>query len=136
MSGIKPNGIRLHGKHGVNPTMGMCFFCGGETGEIGLLGYNKNKEAPKHAVLNYVPCDVCAYTFSKGTLLIEVTEASPDGRPEIQKGLYPTGYYMLMKSSAAQGIFGITEDQPTVLVEKGILEDLINKVEKANEAVK
>jgi hypothetical protein len=130
------NSIRLHEKHGVNPTMGVCFFCGGETGEIGLLGYNKNKEAPRHSVLSYHPCDLCAYTFSKGTLLIEVTASSPDGRPEIRKGLYPTGHYMLMKSGAAQRIFGTTEDQPVALVEKGVLEKLINKVEKANEAVK
>ena len=34
----KEPSIRLSEKHGLNPTLGVCFFCGEETGEIGLLG--------------------------------------------------------------------------------------------------
>ena len=53
-------GIRLSDKHGVNPTMGVCMWCGEPTGEIALLGKLKGDvEAPRYSTLSYEPCDKC-----------------------------------------------------------------------------
>lgn len=101
------NSIRLHPKHGVNPTCGVCFWCGESDGTVALLGAAYKGEAPREMVLSYEPCDSCKQRFAQGIMLAEVTEHSPDGRPSIATGptLYPTGRYMVMKESAFKHIF-------------------------------
>ena len=66
--------IRLHPKYGVNPSLGVCFWCGKENGNILLLGYNKNKEAPRRMVSDYEPCGECKAERAKGVVMIEVNE--------------------------------------------------------------
>lgn len=52
--------IRISEKHGLNPCIPICPFCGQEKNELALLGYIKgDKEAPKSAILNLEPCDTC-----------------------------------------------------------------------------
>ena len=42
--------IKVSEKHGVNPSMEVCFICGQDTGAILLLGrLPGDKEAPRHA---------------------------------------------------------------------------------------
>lgn len=105
MSKKKEPSIRLSEKHGLNPTLGLCFFCGKETGEIALLGKIKgDAEAPRMAVLNYNPCKACQETFDRGYLLIGCQEEQPeDKRPPIRKNpdMYPTGGYALITKEAA-----------------------------------
>ena len=71
--------ITLSPKHGVNPSLDTCFWCGEPKG-IALFGRIHEKkgdrsdvEAPKNVVMNLEPCDKCKEKFSKGFLLIEVT---------------------------------------------------------------
>lgn len=97
--------IKLSPEHGVNPTIPVCFFCGEEKNEIALLGKiggrNEDLEAPRHMVLDYEPCDKCKEQWSQGVALIEVsTTPLPDGRPPIQKDLYPTGRMCVIKAEA------------------------------------
>ena len=52
--------IRLSDRHGVNPTLCMCFWCGEDTGDLALLGRMKGDvEAPQKAIVNYDPCPDC-----------------------------------------------------------------------------
>ena len=57
--------ILLSPKHGLNPTIPICFWCGEEKNEIALMGRigdarkGEDFEAPMHAVLDYEPCDKC-----------------------------------------------------------------------------
>ena len=98
--------IRLSPKHGLNPTLPICFFCGEEKGEIALMGYmNPDKkrgkyaedvEAPKHMILDYEPCDKCKEAMSKGITMIGVSKSAPDGRPQIAHGMYPTGAWCVV----------------------------------------
>lgn len=100
-------GIKLSPKHGVNPCIPVCFFCGEEKNEIALLGKiggrNEDLEAPRKAVLDYVPCEECQKKFAQGVLLIEVTN-SPEyiGLP-ITENAYPTGRYVVVKPEALIG---------------------------------
>ena len=89
--------IRLSPKHGVNPTIPRCFFCGKEKNEIALMGKLKNDaEAPKNCILDYIPCEECQKKFTAGILCVGVrTEPYPDHRPPIADGLYPTGAYVV-----------------------------------------
>jgi len=73
--------ITLHPEFGVNPTMGVCFWCQEEDGTIGLLGANRGKEAPRRTVLSMEPCTKCKSNMALGITLIEATESK-------QKGFY------------------------------------------------
>lgn len=94
--------IRLSEKHGVNPTIGVCFFCGEHTNEIAMLGRLKgDAEAPREMVLSYKPCDACEKLFEQGTVILEVVPSSESENPEISKGYSPTGRYCVI----SKGIF-------------------------------
>lgn len=90
--------IPISPKHGVNPCIPICFFCGQEKNEIALLGKIKgDKEAPKNVVLDYEPCENCKKSMSAGITLIGVeTHPLQPNQPEIQKGLYPTGSWCVV----------------------------------------
>ena len=92
-------GIRISEKHGLNPTMGVCFYCGKHTGEIALLGrLPDDKEAPKEMILNYSPCEECQKLFTQGVLIVEVTETdATTHQPEIREGYVPTGRHVVLK---------------------------------------
>ena len=90
--------IRLHPKHGLNPTLTVCFFCGKETGEIALLGAAYRGEAPRHMVVNKVPCDWCKGNMKRGIVLVEAT-----GKTEAD--CRPTGSYVVLKEEVARRMF-------------------------------
>jgi len=53
-------GIRVSKKHGLNPSINKCLYCGEDKNEIVILGKLPNdEEAPMSAVFNYDPCDKC-----------------------------------------------------------------------------
>lgn len=102
-------GIKLSPKHGVNPCMPVCFFCGETKNEIALLGRIGGKEdleAPMKAVLDYVPCEECQKKFAEGVLLIEVTNyPNVANQPPISQNAYPTGRYSVVRPEALNGDF-------------------------------
>lgn len=101
--------IKLSPKHGVNPCMPVCFFCGETKNEIALLGRIGGKEdleAPMKAVLDYVPCEECQKKFAEGVLLIEVTNyPNTANQPPISQNAYPTGRYSVVRPEALIGDF-------------------------------
>lgn len=110
--------MKLSPKHGLNPTISVCFFCGQDKGEIIISGYLKgDAEAPKRAIANYEPCDECKKQMSRGTLVIEVS-TEDNGAPHIQEGAWPTGRWCVIKHTACQHLFGEVHD-------KVLLEDLV-----------
>jgi len=88
--------IRISPKHGLNPTIPVCFHCGQQKNEIALLGKLKNDaEASKYTVLDYEPCDACKEQIkSEYVMLTGVTPIQPDARMPITKmdgkEYYPT----------------------------------------------
>lgn len=101
------NGVKLSPKHGLNPTIPVCFFCGKDKNEIALPGKinREDDEAPMKMILDFEPCDECKKKFAEGVLLIEVT-SHPEyiGMP-IAKDAYPTGRYVVVKPEALNGDF-------------------------------
>jgi hypothetical protein len=100
-------GITASEKHGVNPSLGVCFWCGKEDGTVLLMGrLPGDAEAPRHAVASYEPCAECASNFAKGVVLIEcTTRQKHEKQTEIQVGLYPTGNWLVMTREAVMRLF-------------------------------
>lgn len=103
-------GIKLSPNHGLNPCIPVCFFCGQDKNEVALLGQIGKKgedlEAPRRAVLDYVPCEKCQENFAQGVLLIEVTDyPNVDCQPPIAPNAYPTGRHFVVKPEALIGDF-------------------------------
>ena len=108
-------------KHGLNPSMDICFFCGEAKG-IALFGKMKgDAEAPRNVLLNYEPCDKCKEAMDQGTTVIEVV-TEDNGNMPIKEGIYPTGRWCVMRSEAAQELFGT--DSKKVLLAKSAYEKL------------
>ena len=104
--------IRISPKHGVNPCISVCMFCGKDKGEIALFGKigKDDLEAPRRAVLDYEPCDECKAAMSKGVAIIGVTTAPNNpGQPPIQENdgtpLYPTGNMVVMSPDGVRRMF-------------------------------
>lgn len=116
--------IRLSKKYGVNPTMGVCAWCGDYTGEMALLGRLPNDaEAPHNTILSYEPCDKCKKAWTSAIVLIEVSTVQPaDKRPPIQVNgdisLYPTFRHAGITEGAAKKL-GIDRK----LGERALIED-------------
>ena len=72
--------IKLSPKHGVNPSMSLCYFCGEAKG-VALLGrLPKDAEAPRQAVFDREPCDECDKWMEQGIILIEVSDTDKEYR--------------------------------------------------------
>lgn len=70
--------ILLSEKHGVNPALDCCFYCGKEVGII-LCGKLKNDEkAPMHVCSSVEPCDECKEKYKDCCLIVE---KEPEGEP-------------------------------------------------------
>lgn len=105
--------IKISPKHGVNPCIPVCIFCGQQKNELALLGKLENDaEAPMSAVIDYEPCDECLSNWAKGVALLKVsTEPLADGMPPVKvengKELYPVGAYSVITTDAAKRIFDL-----------------------------
>ena len=106
--------IRISKKHGLNPTIPICFWCGEEKREIALMGHvstkdNNDIEMPMHCIIDYEPCEKCAAAWKNAVIILETTEKDIK-RPAISKNndknTYPTG-----------SLVGITEDAASRIIE-------------------
>ncbi|KKL71057.1 hypothetical protein LCGC14_2098680 [marine sediment metagenome] len=140
--------IRLSEKHGVNPTLGICFWCGGADGSIALLGrLPGDEEAAHRTFISYDPCDDCKAQFEQGITLVECSEHpnDPDDlQPPIQKDrqatLYPTGRYLVITEEAIERLLPEGPMLDAVLSKRrGYLEvaafEMINPTETGEEAL-
>lgn len=110
-------GIMLSPKHGVNPSMDLCFWCGQPKGIL-LCGRMHEKkgdrtdvEAPKGMVTSLEPCDHCKESFKLGVQIVEVID---DGskfqnnlafaiKAEDGKVKWPTGRFVVMRAESIKG---------------------------------
>lgn len=124
------NNIRLSKKYGVNPSLGICFWCGENNGEIILFGKigkgRDDQEAPKRALTGYEPCFECRKKWELGVAVLEASEEPVyKNQPEIQNGIYPTGRWSVVKEEAAERIFQIdSEDHKILLLDKELYEEI------------
>jgi len=93
--------ITLHPTEGVNPTLGLCFWCGSEDGTIGLLGYNKGRKAERKSIISLEPCPQCRRNMALGITVIEATKYQKERwQPEVAPGVFPTGRWCVAKREA------------------------------------
>lgn len=93
--------IKLSPKHGLNPCIPVCFWCGQEKNEVAMLGKidKEDSEAPRKLILNYDPCDKCKEMIGEGIHVVGVQETPvvKSMMPIIEKPvpLYPTGSFIV-----------------------------------------
>ncbi len=108
--------IRLSEKHGVNPAIPKCFFCGEDKNEILLLGKLKDDaEAPRGAVFNHEPCDKCNGYMEQGVILISVDEAKSASD---MKNPYRTGGWCVVSDNFVKRVVTPQELQDTILKQR------------------
>lgn len=137
--------IRLSPKHGLNPSVTHCFFCGEAFG-VALFGQIKRKtdkrsyidgekiidhdaEAPRSCILDLTPCPRCEEVMEKGVFLIGIDpEKSTTDKID---GFYRTGRVVALKDEAVERIFA---DHPRlsevlknrwIFVDDAVLEKLL-----------
>ena len=111
--------IKVSPKHGLNPTIPQCFWCGKDKNEIALFGKmdRQDSPAPRHVILDYEPCDKCKELFDKGIQVIGVIEEPiiknmfpicerPDGTK-----LYPTGTMFVSSEDWIHRLLSEPEEQ-------------------------
>ena len=100
-------GIKISPKHGLNPTIPVCFWCGKQKNEIALMGRMENDiEAPKNMVLDYVPCEECQSHMAMGVAVLEASDhPNTEGQPPMQKGVYPTSRFVVVTTECADRVF-------------------------------
>jgi len=91
--------LRLHPKHGLNPTLSVCIICGKETGTIALLGATYKGEAPMKMVTEIEPCSNCKKKYLKEGTMLVAAEEDHKGRPK------PTGDIIVITDEAFQRLF-------------------------------
>lgn len=94
--------IRISEKHGVNPSMMMCFYCGEEYA-IALPGRLRTEadpdaEAPRSAVWDMDPCPRCKEYMKQGIILISVRDGEKGNNP------HRTGKFAVVKEEALRRI--------------------------------
>lgn len=89
--------IRLSVKHGMNPSLGVCFLCGEKSGEIILPGrLPDDQQAPPKGVWHKHPCPKCEEWQKQGVIFISVR----DGGDE--ENAYRTGNFIVLKDEAVE----------------------------------
>ena len=90
-----PRDIKLSPKHGVNPSMGLCFYCNEPDGTIVLPGrLAGDAEAPRQAVWTREPCDKCKGYMAQGVILVQVRDGETGENP------YRLGGWAVVKDDA------------------------------------
>lgn len=93
--------IKISEKHGVNPTIPVCFWCGGQKNEVALLGkLPGDAEAPMSMWIpgDYEPCDICMEKMTLGITIMEAADhpAINENQPSMVENAYPTGRWMVV----------------------------------------
>jgi len=104
--------ITLHKKHGLNPTMDTCFYCG-KAKDILLIG-NKTikwekagiassdgKMPQQIGVINDEPCQECKGFMEKGIILVSVKDEEEDRN---EKNPFRTGKMCVITEEAIKRI--------------------------------
>lgn len=119
--------IILSKKHGVNPTIPVCYYCGKEKNEVALLGkLPGDAKADSKMVVDMSPCDDCTKLMKKGVMLIGVRDGETGPNP------YRTGSVMVVSQEAAERIFGGNyEKNRACFVHDSILKQLMKMAAEA-----
>lgn len=134
--------IRVSEKHGVNPSMGVCFWCGEDDGTVLLVGrLPGDVEAPHRMIANDQPCDKCRENMAKGITLFEASDkpAYPNQAVLTLMGSgekYPTGRWFVVAEDFVRRVFD--RESAKAVIDKhmaGIDSQVADWIQKQNEAL-
>lgn len=118
--------VRLSEKHGLNPSLVKCYFCGEDVAPLGRLP--GDAEAPRAGVHDMEPCDACASLMSRGVLLISVRDEEIErinqAREEIPNP-YRTGGWIVVRDEAVSRIFNAEDAEDLRHRRWGYIEDQV-----------
>ena len=108
--------IRLSDKHGVNPSITQCYYCGEDSG-IALLGRMKgDKKAPmKIGVVDMRPCNKCEDYMKQGVILISVRNGEEGNDPYRTGGWVVVLDSLIIKMTTEEKASQILEDRWTFI---------------------
>ena len=87
--------VRISEKHGLNPSISKCFYCGEDKGII-LFGKTKgDQKAPHYGVFDREPCSSCQKFMEEGIILISVRDGER-GKTEPHR----SGKFVVIKREA------------------------------------
>lgn len=105
--------VTLHPKHGLNPTLTVCAFCGEDTGEIVLLGAAYKGEAPHRMCIDTMtPCKACKANMAMGIAFIEVETQN--------KGWAPRRWTVITREAAERILVIAPTALRNAIMEKGM----------------
>lgn len=94
--------ITLSPKHGLNPSLGVCFVCGQEDGSVVIPGrLPDDAEAPRRAVWTREPCETCLGYMVQGIILISVRDGENGDNP------YRTGGWAVVTEVGLRGVMSV-----------------------------
>lgn len=97
---MRHGSISVSKRHGVNPSLDMCFVCGEAKGVVLFGRMQGDQEAPRSVVTNHEPCDKCKEWMSNGIVMISIrTGEEPSDNP------YRTGGWCVLKDEAFVKVF-------------------------------
>lgn len=125
---MSKKGIRLSEKHGANPSIDVCFFCGKDKSVIMFGRLKDDAKAPKRVVSGYVPCPECMKKMQEGRAIIEVTTVDNGMIPitTTPAKAWATGRWCVIKREDAKVLFSDNSDKP-LLLEEQLFKKLIGK---------
>lgn len=98
--------IRLSPKHGLNPSLSVCYLCGEDKNELIIPGLLRgDAEAPRKAIWNREPCDQCKNYMASGIIFIGVTG------PEVKENPFSnrTGRFCVIREEAVRRMINSKE---------------------------
>lgn len=123
--------ILLHPKHGLNPSLDICFVCGEAKGIV-LLGAKSKKitgqdDAPRELITSIEPCDACRKKYlNDAVLLVECDENNT-----------PSSRFMIMKDEGVRAAFNAEVPKGRIaLVSNDIFGDILDYCKKHDEKVR
>jgi hypothetical protein len=111
---MRKGSILLSPQHGVNPSVGVCFYCGEDDGTVVLAGKMKgDAEAPHKAIWTKEPCPKCKDYMKQGIIFIGVR----DGEASLSPGENPyrSGQFLVVKEEAVKRM--LEEKSPALLAD-------------------
>jgi hypothetical protein len=135
-------GTPISPKHGLNPSMLMCVWCGKEKG-IAILGrLPDDAEAPRKIYGDIDPCDSCKEEMAQGISIIAVTSHPPkNGMPPLTNNphpLYMTGSWCVVKeefldaASIPDADKKDIREQRAMIVDAHVFDDIMRNIEAAS----
>jgi len=97
--------IKISPKHGLNPSVTVCFFCGKSVG-VAICGHLKGDQEAPRTMMSYPEeaCDECKDWMTKGIYLVGIDPERSDPKKGLN-GFYRSGQCTVVSEEAFRRLF-------------------------------